>query len=88
MIDEQLISILACPETKKDLELASPKEVAKVNQAIDTGTLFNRQKERITEPINGGLFRRGDRGEMFPVRHDIPILLIEELLDVKHIFNN
>ncbi|HLF18352.1 MAG TPA: hypothetical protein VI749_05595 [Candidatus Omnitrophota bacterium] len=80
MIDKTLLSILACPETKKDLELADKQTVAQVNDLIRQGKLLNRAKERVSKNIDGGLFRKGDRSCLYPIRDNIPILLIDELI--------
>ena len=80
MIDKTLLSILACPETKKDLEQADSETVAKVNLWIKEGKLFNKAHEKVTKEIDGGLFRVGDRSSLYPVRGDIPILLVDELI--------
>lgn len=83
MIDESLLSILACPETKKNLVMASAQTVEAVNTAIEQGKIFNKLKQKVEEPVDGGLFREGDAGFMYPVRKGIPILLVEELMDVQ-----
>jgi len=80
MIDKTLLSILACPETKKDLELADAATVQQVNQRIAEGKILNRAKEKVTKKIDGGLFRAGDRSCIYPVRNNIPILLVDELI--------
>jgi len=85
MIDKTLLSILACPETKKDLELADQTTIQKVNQLIDQGKILNRSKEKVTKKIDGGLFRTGDRSCLYPVRNNIPILLVDELILLENV---
>jgi uncharacterized protein YbaR (Trm112 family) len=80
MIDKTLLSMLACPQTKKDLELADVQTLAKVNELIDKGKLMNKAKETVTKRIDGGLFRVGDRSALYPIRDNIPILLVDELI--------
>lgn len=80
MIDKDLLSLLACPETKKDLELADEETLRRVNEAIAAGTLRNKAQEKVTEPIEGGLFRVGDKSALYPIRDNIPILLVDELI--------
>ncbi|MCA9394402.1 MAG: hypothetical protein KC900_09385 [Candidatus Omnitrophica bacterium] len=79
-IDKDLLSILACPETKKDLEAADQDVIDRINAAIAAGKVRNRAQEKVTEPIDGGLFRVGDRGSVYPIRENIPVLLVEELI--------
>jgi uncharacterized protein YbaR (Trm112 family) len=80
MIDKELLSILACPQTKKDLELADEATVARVNGLIEKGKLRNYAKEVVREKIDGGLFRVGDRSCIYPIRDNIPVLLVDELI--------
>ena len=79
MISNELLKILACPETQQDLILADAKLVQKINACIEQGKLRNRAKERITGKINGGLVRK-DRKYLYPIRENIPILLIDEAI--------
>lgn len=83
MIDEDLLNIIACPETRQELVLAEPELVEKINLLIEKGELLNRSKQKITQRIDAGLIQKDDRKYLYPVRDDIPILLIDEsiLLD-------
>lgn len=76
-IDQQLLDILACPETKEPVALADDALIAKLNAAIEAGTLKNRTGEPVTEKIDGGLVRQ-DQKYVYPIRDDIPIMLIDE----------
>lgn len=78
MIDEELLNIIVCPETKQDLVLADPGLVEKINNLIEKGGLLNRSGQNITETIDGGLIQKDDRKYLYPIRDDIPILLIDE----------
>ena len=42
-IHNELLEILACPETKQGLALASPALLRTLNERIRRGTLHNRQ---------------------------------------------
>lgn len=79
MIAKELLDILCCPETKQDLELADEATVKKINQAIDSGELKNRAGDTVKEKIDGGLIRQ-DKKYIYPVRDDIPIMLIDEAI--------
>jgi uncharacterized protein len=79
MIDQELLDILACPETKEPVRLATAAEVEKINLAISAGTLVNRGGQKVTEKIGGGLIRQ-DGKYCYPIREDIPIMLIDEAL--------
>jgi uncharacterized protein len=81
MLDAELIEILACPETKQPVRLAEPELVERVNRAIAAGTLENREGEAVTEPIEAGLVRE-DGQYLYPVRDDIPVMLIGEGIEL------
>lgn len=77
MVDSKLLEILCCPETKQDIQLVSDDVIKKINQTIRTGTLKNRGGVTVKEPIDAGLLRE-DRKYLYPIREDIPIMLIDE----------
>ena len=74
---QTLLEILACPETKEPVAQAGEELIAKINAAIENGTLQNRSGQKIVEKIDGGLIRK-DRKYLYPIRDDIPIMLIDE----------
>ena len=77
MIAESLLSILCCPETKQDIRLIEPTLVEHLNQRIEQGTLKTKGGQTVTEKIDGGLLRK-DETVVYPIRDQIPIMLIEE----------
>ena len=79
MIKKELLDILVCPETKEDVSLADPGLVEKINQTIAKGEVKNRGGEKVTEPIDGGLVRK-DKRFLYPIRNEIPIMLVEEAI--------
>ncbi len=81
-IDKDLLTILCCPDTKQDLSLADEAMIAKLNDAVSRGQLKNRANKPITEPLDGGLIR-ADRKILYPIREDIPVMLIEEGLPLE-----
>ena len=76
-LDQHLLDILACPETKESVALADEVLIARLNASIEAGTLKNRAGESIHEKIDGGLMRE-DQQYVYPIRDDIPIMLIDE----------
>jgi uncharacterized protein YbaR (Trm112 family) len=76
-IDKDLLAILCCPDTKQDVTLADTTLIAKLNEAVSRGQLKNRANKPVMEPLDGGLIR-GDRKILYPIREDIPVMLIEE----------
>jgi uncharacterized protein YbaR (Trm112 family) len=86
MVDKELLDILCCPETKQDLTLVGEGTIAKINQRIKEGTLKNRAGEAIRDPIEAGLLRT-DRMFLYPIREDIPIMLIDEAIPYEEAFS-
>jgi len=84
MIDEELLKILVCPETKQDVTPAGSDLIEKVNQAIASGRLQNRGGARVDQKIDGGLVRQ-DGVYLYPIREDIPIMLIDEAIPLKEL---
>jgi uncharacterized protein YbaR (Trm112 family) len=76
-IDKDLLAILCCPETKLDVSLADDDLIGKVNDAVSRGVLKNKAQKPVTEMLDGGLIR-ADKKILYPIREDIPVMLIEE----------
>lgn len=81
MLDEELLSILACPETKQPVRLADADLVRRLNEEIRAGRLRNRDGQTVKEPIEAALVREDGR-YLYPVRDDIPAMLIDEGIEV------
>lgn len=79
MINKDLLEILCCPETKQDMQYLEGAVINTINAEIEKGTLKNRANQTVKDPINAGLLRK-DRKYLYPVREDIPIMLIDEAL--------
>ncbi|MBW7865464.1 MAG: hypothetical protein GX580_08690 [Candidatus Hydrogenedens sp.] len=82
MISQELLEILVCPENHTPVSIADDALVARVNGAIASGTLKNRGGEAVTEPVDGGLVRE-DRAWFYPIREDIPVMLVDEALPLE-----
>jgi uncharacterized protein YbaR (Trm112 family) len=83
-IDETLLKILVCPEDKTPVKLAEPSLVESINKKIIQGNVKNRAGEAVKEKIDAGLLR-ADGKYLYPVREDIPIMLVEEAIEVERI---
>lgn len=79
MIDEELLKILVCPEDKTPVTPADDELIAKVNAAIETGTLKNRGGEVVKGAVDGGLVRK-DGAYLYVIRDDIPVMLVDEAI--------
>jgi uncharacterized protein len=79
MIDQELLDILVCPETHQPVRLADESLVQRLNERIRAGEVKNRGGTSVGEEISGGLIRE-DRKLVYPIRDDIPIMLIDEAI--------
>lgn len=77
MINPDLLSLLCCPESRQELKLAEAALVERLNRQIAAGALKNRAGLPVVEPIDGGLVR-ADGCYLYPIRRNIPVLLVEE----------
>ncbi|WP_447978835.1 Trm112 family protein [Candidatus Nitrospira bockiana] len=76
-IDKDLLAILCCPETKQDVTLAPQALIDRLNEKIAKGELRNKVGQAVGEKLDGGLMR-ADKKILYPIREDIPVMLIEE----------
>jgi uncharacterized protein YbaR (Trm112 family) len=79
MIPEDLLEIICCPESHQTLRLADSTTIDRLNQKIAAGQLSNRAGQSISEKIDAALVRE-DGKFAYPIREDIPILLIDEAI--------
>ena len=79
MIDPELLKIMCCPETHQPIAFAESVLVEKLNQQIAAGQVKNRAGQPVMERIDGGLVRQ-DGKFLYPIRGNIPIMLIDEAI--------
>jgi len=79
MVDQELLDILVCPETKQPVRPASAEILSRVNAAVAAGALKNRGGQAVTEAVAEGLVRE-DGAVLYPVRDEIPIMLVSEAI--------
>jgi uncharacterized protein YbaR (Trm112 family) len=79
-----LLEILVCPETKANLQLAPSELVRQINAAIEKGSLMNKAGDRVQPKIEAALVRQ-DNSVAYPVRDDIPVLLVDEQIDLSQL---
>jgi uncharacterized protein YbaR (Trm112 family) len=79
MVDTSLVAILACPETHQPVHVADEATVSKLNAAITSGSVKNRDGEAVSEAVETGLIRE-DGAYLYPVREGIPVMLIGEAI--------
>ena len=81
MIDAELLKILCCPETHQGLRMAETTLIEKLNQQIAVGGLKDRAGQPVKEKLDGGLVR-ADGKFLYPIRRDIPVMLVDEAIPV------
>ncbi|MDH4303306.1 MAG: hypothetical protein OEV53_04505 [Nitrospira sp.] len=76
-INPDLLAILCCPETKQKVTVAEEAVIVTLNTLLTRGGLKNKGNRPVTEPFEGGLIRE-DGTLLYPIRDNIPVMLIEE----------
>lgn len=76
-ISPDLLAILCCPETKQKVTIAEDTVIQALNSSMARGELKNKGNRLVTEAFEGGLVRE-DGTLLYPIRDNIPIMLIEE----------
>ena len=80
-VDPELLEILVCPETRQPLSQAGANLLAGLNAEIDAGRLRNRGGDKVAKRIDEGLLRQ-DGKVLYLVDDDIPVMLIEESIEL------
>ncbi len=81
-ISQELLDILVCPETKQAVALAEPSVLEQLNARIEQGTLVNRSGATVSSPLGAALVRE-DQRYCYPIRDDIPVMLIDEAIPLE-----
>jgi uncharacterized protein YbaR (Trm112 family) len=77
MLNAELLALLVCPETHQDVALATPLEIARINEAIRKGQIRTVAGTSVDQPVEGALIR-ADRSIAYPIRDGIPVMLVSE----------
>lgn len=84
MLDPELLALLVCPETYQSLSEAGPEEVARLNEAIRQGIVRTMAGKEVDQPVDGALIR-ADGIVAYPVRDEIPVMLVAEAMDIQRV---
>ena len=82
MLDAELVALLVCPETHQDVTLATPGEIALLNEAVLRGQVRTVGGKIVDQPLEGALIRI-DRAIAYPIRDGIPVMLVAEGLVIR-----
>jgi uncharacterized protein YbaR (Trm112 family) len=80
-VSPELLEILVCPETKQALRPAPENVLQRLAAEVQAGRLRNRGGEPVTAAIDEGLVRE-DGKVLYPVDDGIPVMLIEESIEL------
>lgn len=83
-MDKRLLTILRCPVTHKGLNTANRDLLARVNAAIDSGGLANRDGTVLSQPLEQALVT-DDEKLAYPVSNGIPVLLEGESISLEQV---
>jgi uncharacterized protein YbaR (Trm112 family) len=84
MLNAELLALLVCPETHQDVILATPGEIALLNQAIRESRVRTVGGNPVAQPVEGALIR-ADRSVAYPIRDGIPVMLVAEGLAIAQV---
>ena len=80
-IEDDLLEILCCPETRQPLTRAEASVLQPLNAEIEAGRLRNRGGDPVTTPIEEALLREDGR-ILYLVDDSIPIMLIDQSIEL------
>ncbi len=80
-IDQELLDILVCPANRTPVAVADAALLDRLNAAIAGGAVRNGGGEAVSEPVTAGLVREDGR-ILYPVEDGIPVMLIDESIDL------
>jgi uncharacterized protein YbaR (Trm112 family) len=81
-IDNDLLEILICPESRQPLAPASPELLARLNAEVDASRLRTRGGNTVEKHVEEGLLRE-DGKVLYVVDDGIPIMLVEESIEIE-----
>jgi uncharacterized protein YbaR (Trm112 family) len=81
VISTEFLDILRCPENRTRLRPAGAELLERLNGLVAAGKLVNKAGQPVAKPLEAGLVRE-DGAVFYLITDDIPILLIDEGIDL------
>ncbi len=78
-MESALLKFICCPKTGQSLRLAEETELEALNTRIHLHSVVNQSGHPVTLPLEAALIRE-DNQIVYPLRDDIPLLIIEEAI--------
>jgi len=83
-IDAKLLEIICCPESRQGLHLLGEEALNELNSLQSQNKLKHRNGESVSYSFTGALCRE-DKQLIYPIREDIPVLLVDEGIPVEQL---
>jgi uncharacterized protein YbaR (Trm112 family) len=84
MISPDFLAMLRCPEDHSPLTVADAALATRLNEAVTAGRLKNRAGQKLEKRLDGALVR-ADGQVAYPIIDEIPILLVDEGINLAEI---
>jgi uncharacterized protein YbaR (Trm112 family) len=84
MIHPDFLSMLRCPENLSNLAEADAALIGRLNDAVAAGRLKNRAGLPVEKRLDSALVR-ADGEVAYPIIDEIPILLVDEGINLKEV---
>ncbi|HEY2123169.1 MAG TPA: Trm112 family protein [Chthoniobacterales bacterium] len=79
-MDETLLELLCAPGSRAALRLATPDELAEINNRIQMRLIRNRDGSTLGSELDGSLICESERS-CYPIRDGMPVLLAGEAFE-------
>jgi len=79
-IDRKLLEILVCPVTKQSVSVLTENKLLSLNKKIAAGAVENHGGKALSEPLSQALITHNG-SVIYPVDHNIPVMLEDESID-------
>lgn len=83
-INQDLLEILCCPETKVPVEVLPAEKLAKLNERISAGGVVYKDGSAVDKPLQEGLITE-DNQTVYRVDDDIPVMLVDQGIATRQI---
>jgi uncharacterized protein YbaR (Trm112 family) len=80
-IDNELVDILVCPETRQSVHLAPAETLERINAEIEARRLRNRGGDVLEALVTEGLVRE-DGKILYVVDDGIPVMLVDQSIEL------